>query len=416
MFRFIHTADWHLGQSFYGYDRDFEHGRFLEWLLAKLIERQPDALLIAGDVFDTVNPAATALRRFYEFLARVHTAMPSLQVVLTAGNHDAAARLEAPAELFQNLNITAVGTVARDAAGQVRYGKFLVPLRSVEGCVVAIAVAVPFLRPSDVPELPGANDAYLDGVREMYRQAAEAAREMRDGQFPGAALVALGHCHLQGGAESRDSERRLIIGGAEGLKPDIFPVEFAYVALGHLHKPQKFEGGRIQYSGSPIPLSFSELEYAHRVVEVELAATGISFTTHAIPKTAALVCVPTRSAPLAEVLRLLAEFPAAENLPADEWPFLEVRVLDDGPDPLRRLRIEQALAGKAARLASIKLALPEREAAVASPQAEPSLADLASMDPLDLLCVAHRDRYATEPDAELLTAFREILAMEGTRA
>ena len=82
MFRFIHTADWHLGQSFHGYDRDYEHGRFFDWLLATIVERNPDALIVAGDVFDTVNPAASAQRRFYDFLARVHAAAPDVQVVL----------------------------------------------------------------------------------------------------------------------------------------------------------------------------------------------------------------------------------------------------------------------------------------------------------------------------------------------
>jgi exonuclease SbcD len=72
MLRILHTADWHLGQSFHGYDRDYEHARFLEWLLQTMAERRPDALLIAGDIFDSVNPPATAQRRVYDFLAQAH--------------------------------------------------------------------------------------------------------------------------------------------------------------------------------------------------------------------------------------------------------------------------------------------------------------------------------------------------------
>ena len=181
MLRLCHTADWHLGQVFHGYDRDHEHACFLAWLLETLTARRPDALLVAGDVFDTVNPSAVAQRRFYDFLARAHAALPSLQIVLIAGNHDAAARLEAPSSLLESLRITVVGTVPRDAAGEPEAGKFLVPLRDAAGKVQAIVLAVPFLRPSDVPVLPDAADPYLDGIRALYRRATDAALA----QYPG---------------------------------------------------------------------------------------------------------------------------------------------------------------------------------------------------------------------------------------
>ena len=94
MFTVFHTADWHLGQSFCGFDRDYEHRCFLDWLLSEMQSQRPDALIIAGDVFDTINPSAVAQKRFYNFLADAHAALPRLQIVLTAGNHDAGARLD----------------------------------------------------------------------------------------------------------------------------------------------------------------------------------------------------------------------------------------------------------------------------------------------------------------------------------
>jgi exonuclease SbcD len=87
--RVFHTADWHLGQTFHAFDRDYEHGRFLEWLLQALAERKPDALLIAGDIFDTINPSAAAQKRYFGFLAEARRRLPALQIVVTAGNHDA---------------------------------------------------------------------------------------------------------------------------------------------------------------------------------------------------------------------------------------------------------------------------------------------------------------------------------------
>lgn len=413
MLRILHTADWHLGQSFHGYDRDYEHALFLDWLLSTLTARRVDALLIAGDIFDSVNPSATAQRRFFDFLARAHAALPALQIVLTAGNHDAGARLEAFAVLLESLNITVVGTVSRDAAGAIQHQRFLVPLKDANGHVAAIAIAVPFLRPADVPEVPESSDFYLDGIRELYRRAIEEARVLRDREHPQAALVALGHCHMQDAAESRDSERRIVIGGAEALRADTFPADLAYVALGHLHRPQELDGGRIRYSGSPIPLSFSEKDYAHRVVEIVLDDAGRATAAPVpVPKTAALQRLPAdHAAPIAEVLQLLADTVFDAELPPEAHPFLEVRVLDDGPDPTRRRRIEEALAGKAVRLASIKLESPPRSAAAAeAAAAAPVLADLSALDPEEIARAAHRERYGTEPEPAVLAALREILA------
>ena len=416
MLRILHTADWHLGQIFHGFDRDYEHGLFLEWLLRTLEERQTDALLIAGDIFDSVNPSATAQRRFYDFLARAHTRLPRLQIVLTAGNHDAGARLEAPASLMESLNITVVGTVPRDADGALQYRRFVAPLRDAQGRVAALALAVPFLRPADVPEVVEAVDAYLDGIRELYRRVVEVAQTLREQEYPQAVLVGMGHCHIQGGEESRDSERRIVIGGAEVLRTDTFPAELAYVALGHLHRPQEFEGGRLHYCGSPIPLSFSEKDNEHRVVEIVLdGAGGATFHSVLIPKSAALQRLPAdKAVPIAELLQVLAQTVFDDSLPPEAYPFLELRVLDDGPDPTRRRRIEEALVGKAVRLASIKLESPPRAAdplAIIGP-ALPALADLSALDPEEILLAAHRERYRTEPEAEVLAAFREILATE----
>jgi exonuclease SbcD len=411
MLRILHTADWHLGQVFHGYDRDYEHLRFLEWLLRALTERETDALLVAGDVFDSVNPSATAQRRFFDFLARAHAARPALQMVVTAGNHDAGARLEAPAGLLESLNITVVGTVPRDAAGAIEHPRFLVPLTDARGDVAAIAIAVPFLRPADVPEAPDARDFYLDGIRELYRCAIESAQALRE-RHPRAALIALGHCHIQDAIESRDSERRIVIGGAEALGADTFPADLAYVALGHLHRPQEFDAGRICYCGSPIPLSFSEKDYAHRLVEIVLDEAGApAIGSVLVPKSAALQRLPARgAAAIEEVLRLLADTEFDATLPAEAWPFLEVRVLDEGPDPARRRRIEETLAGKPVRLASIKLeSLPRGQPPVAAPDHAPSLADLSSLDPEEIAIAAHRERYQAGPEPGVLAALREIL-------
>lgn len=333
-FRFIHTADWHLGQQFHGFERSAEHALFLDWLLTTLTERQPDALLVSGDIFDTIHPPATAQRRFYRFLADARVACPALQIILTAGNHDSGTRLEAPSDLLSSLDIQVVGTIPRRSNGTVDSSRLLVPLRSRKGAVEVIALAVPFLRPSDVPVVEGARDPYLDGIREFHRALVDEAIALRDASFPRAALVALGHCHLTGAEESRESERCLVIGGSEALGIDAYPKQLAYVALGHLHKPQSLDGGRIRYSGSPIPLSFSERRYQHRVLEVVVEEGAlVSVTDIPVPRTVPLQRVPESGAvSLPEILTLLGQLPEATTVPPEDHPFIEVHVLDDGPD------------------------------------------------------------------------------------
>lgn len=414
MLTVFHTADWHLGQSFFGFDRDFEHAAFLEWLLQELQLQRPDALLVAGDVFDSINPSAQSQRRYYNFLARAHALLPELQIVITAGNHDAGARLEAPSELLNSLKVNVVGTVSRDEQGAIDLQKFLIPLRNREGNVEAIALAVPFLRPSDVPLLTEATDPYLDGIRGLYREVTDAALLFRSTHCPNAAIIAMGHCHLSGGQESLDSERRLVIGGAEALHADTFAAEIAYVALGHLHKPQQFREGSIRYCGSPIPLSFAETGYDHQILRLAFANGQLNgVDAIAIPRTASLRTVPGQGAcSIDELLPQLHALELDASLPPEQHPFLEVRVLEDQPDPTRRKRIEDALEGKPIRLASIKVESAARRAESGDAMIEQEDFDLKTINPEEIFLSAHLEKYGTAADEALINAFREILLQE----
>lgn len=414
MLRVLHTADWHLGQSFCGFDRDYEHSRFLDWLLSQIHALQPDALLLPGDVFDSINPSARAQQRFYNFLAASHAALPSLEIVVTAGNHDAAARLEAPRNLLDSLNISVVGTVPRDDDGEIDVQRFLVPLHNNSGVVSGIALAVPFLRPADVPFLPDADDPYLAGIRELYRQVTEAALRMQSGQYPDAALIGMGHCHLSGGSESPDSERRLVVGGAEALAADTFDSRMSYIALGHLHRAQKFGQGRIRYSGSPIPLSFAETGYRHQILQATFEATELQTVDEIpVPRSTPLMKIPPRgAAPLDELLSRLQALDLEPSLPPEQQPFLEVRVQEAGPDPTRRTRIEQALEGQPVRLASIKVERPGNADGQDNDAGLPDTVSPQELQPLDVLMGVWREKYDSEPDAAVLEVFREILLQE----
>ncbi len=243
--RLLHTSDWHLGQTLHEFERDYEHQCFLDWLLDTLETEQVEALLIAGDIFDNANPSAAAQKQFYGFLTAAKRRVPHLNIVIIAGNHDSSGRLEAPGSLFAAFGATVVGHTRQH--GEINLDRLVTPLKNRAGDIAAWVLAIPFLRPGDVPLVETEGDRYLKGVELLYRQTLDQALSRRE---PGQAIIALGHCHMSGGRTSEDSERRLVIGGAEALPVEIFDPIIAYAALGHLHRAQKVGG---QDRGCAIP-------------------------------------------------------------------------------------------------------------------------------------------------------------------
>jgi exonuclease SbcD len=405
--RLLHTSDWHLGQTLHTYDRSYEHQCFLDWLVETIVAEQADALLIAGDVFDNANPSALAQRQLYGFLQQARARAPWLQVLVIAGNHDSAGRLEAPTPLLEMHGTTVVGNVVRGADGAIDLERLLVPLADRSGAVKAWCLAIPFLRPGDVPRLDGepATDPYLQGIALLYQQAFALARaRCADGQ----AIVAMGHCHMVDGQSSLDSERRIVIGGTDALPAAMFDPSIAYAALGHLHLAQRV--GRqehLRYCGSPLPLSFSEVNYQHQVLRIDLdGCRAREVASIRVPRAVDLLRVPATPAPLAEVLAALEalDLPA---LPPHAQPYLEVRVLLDGPEPGLRAQIEAAIAGKPVRLAKIE---PTRKLATAAPEHDAlTLDQLAQLRPDDIFKRLYEQRYGEHAPDEQLSAFAELM-------
>ncbi|MEC4746987.1 exonuclease SbcCD subunit D C-terminal domain-containing protein [Methylomicrobium sp. Wu6] len=406
--RIFHTSDWHLGHSLRGFDRQFEHQCFLDWLLGQIREQDIDALLVTGDIFDNANPSSASQKQLYRFLQAARETAPHLRVVMIAGNHDSPSRLEAPSPLLDLFDTRVVGQTLRKQDGSVDTASLIVPLHDRNGVLRAWCLAVPFLRPGDVPRVETDGDAYLAGVEALYQQALQEVLSKRQA---GEAIVALGHCHLDGGAVSLESERRIVVGGLESLSVAIFDRHIAYAALGHLHLPQSV-GGRdwVRYSGSPLPMSFSEIDYPHQVVCVELEGEQLkSIQSHYVPRIVDLLRIPAKPAPLPDVLETLAALPFAEPALSEErWPYLEVRVLFDAPEPGARSAIESVLAGKPVRLAGIDVSY-QRGNDPASTTADLGLGDLSHLQPEDVLKRHYQSQYGTAVPTELLQVFQELL-------
>ncbi|MEY2631627.1 MAG: Exonuclease SbcD [Pseudomonadota bacterium] len=406
--RLLHTSDWHLGQSFHEHDRQAEHQAFLDGLLHCLAQEQPDALLIAGDLYDSSNPPASAQHQFHRFLIAARAALPRLRIVLIAGNHDAPGRLDAMAPLLQLLDATVIGQVPRQPDQSPDLDRMLLPLPGPDGAIAAWCLALPFLRPADVPRCPDAADPYQAGIVALYRQLQERALARRQ---PGQALIAMGHCHMQHGEVSQDSERPLVIGGAEALPASLFGPELAYVALGHLHRAQQVGGqSRLRYSGSPLPLSFAEIDYPHQLLRIDLDGEQLrEVRSLPVARPVPLLRVPSRPAPLPQVEAELAALQLPEDGPP---PYLEVRVRLDAPEPDLRRRIETALGDRRVRLARIEVSRSARSEDLELPGY--SLDELARLAPEQVFARLCQEKIGPDtPErpglvAELEQAFREL--------
>lgn len=397
--RILHTSDWHLGHTLHNAGREFEHRAFLAWLIEQLQVREVDALLISGDIFDTANAGAGPQEMWYGFLAEALAARPRLQVVGIAGNHDSAARLEAPDHLLRRFAIRIVGSLPRDGGGVFDPRGLLVPLKDREGTPRAMVIAMPFLRSGDLPEVE-AEDPLVSGVAALYGRALEAALPA------GLPILAMGHCYLVDGQVSDLSERKILGGNQHALPAALFPEALAYVALGHLHLPQGLGQGRIRYSGSPIPLSMGERHYPHSVTVLDLLADGaIAQEQVRIPRARGLRRVPEEGAlPLEEALAALR---GLEPAPAGPEPFLEVAVALDKPDGNLGALLEKALEDKGYYLAVYKAHCQGTGQALGD--AEPAGRGLQDLREEDVFRRKWERDFKSELPASYLAAFHELL-------
>lgn len=402
--RFLHTADWHIGQLFHEFDRTYEHKKFLDWLETILQSQAIDVLLVSGDVFDISNPAAASIKLFYRFINNVTKANPDLQVIITAGNHDSASRLEAPKPLLESSRVHIVGVVQKGENGEIDYEKLLIPLYSSDQNLAAYCLAIPFLRMGDYPSIKDCANPYTEGVHALYQQAYEYVVSKINPEIP---VIAMGHLHTQNAQiTDLDKTERLIMGGAECVSDAAFHENIKYVALGHIHKAQRIGGKEhVRYSGSPLPMSFSELNYKHQVIVFDLENDVRNIESIEIPEFVLLLRVPLKHQPLHEVLAELEFLPLVDEFP-ETAPFLEVRVFLDGPEPALRHKVESVLQGKKVRLAKIDTKYPTKNSEVLMFKNTDNLNELK---PLDVFMKTYHQKYNSEVPSEMMSLFNQAL-------
>lgn len=274
-FKLLHTSDWHLGRRLYGRRRYDEQTAFLDWLTHLLDDEGIDLLIVAGDIFDSSTPSHRAQTLYYRFLYQA-AKTACRHIVIIAGNHDAPALLEAPKALLAQLDVHVVGRAADQAEEEI------LTLKNEAGQPEAIVCAVPYLRDREVRtsstgESTGDKQRLLlAGIGDHYARVLDLAREQSQRLAVPVPLIATGHLFAAGGrTRADDGVRELYVGALVRVDAALFGDDLDYLALGHLHSPQRVAGEEhLRYSGAPLAMSFAEAGRSKGVLVCEWSAAG----------------------------------------------------------------------------------------------------------------------------------------------
>jgi exonuclease SbcD len=397
--RLLHTSDWHLGRALDHRKRYDEYEAFLNWL-AELIESQEiDALLVAGDVFDSSTPSNRAQELYYRFLCRV-AASPRRHVVVTAGNHDSPSFLDAPRELLKFLNIHVVGCASESPADEV------IVIKGPDGEPGLIVCAVPYLRDRDIRTAEAGESVedkerkIVEGIRTHYRMVYDAARQKQASLKRTVPIVAMGHLYTEGGRTvDGDGVRELYIGSLLHVGRDVFPEGIGYLALGHLHIPQCVGGSDfIRYSGSPLPIGFGEAAQEKSVILVEFSDEAPIVAEIPVPRFQELRTLRGDWPTLARDLEVL------KGRGSSAW----LEILYEGDEAAGDLqkRLDEAVEGTGIEVLRVRNSRM-LERAMSGKGGEKTLDDLNVTDVFER-CLDDRN-VSTERRPALLSAYREII-------
>ncbi|GAA0344626.1 exonuclease subunit SbcD [Morganella psychrotolerans] len=329
--KIIHTSDWHLGQYFYTKNRLHEHQQFSDWLINLIEKQQVDALIIAGDIFDTASPPSYARELYNQFVAKLQRT--GCHLIVLAGNHDAVATLNESRELLACLNVNVVARPDPEQDLIVLYNKQKRP--------GAIVCAIPFLRPRDIllsqagQSESEKQQALLNAIQLYYQSLYDKAMAKRTELSADVPIIMTGHLTTVG-AKTTDSVRDIYIGTLEAFPAGAFPPA-DYIALGHIHRAQNIgDSGTVRYSGSPVPLSFDETGQEKSVFLLTLNDTQITnIEPVTVPCFQPMVCL---KGDLDTISRALSQFPLRDEKIQPVWLDIEIAGRDYLPDIQKRIQ------------------------------------------------------------------------------
>ena len=394
--RILHTSDWHLGQHFIGKSRALEHAAFLRWLVAKVNELKVDALIVAGDIFDTATPPSYARELYNQFIVDLQPS--GCQLVVLGGNHDSPAVLAESKQLLAKLNTSVIPIVPAELSQQ------LIALNNSDNQAGCLLAAVPFLRSRDLLQSQAGQSGQQkqqnlqQAIAEHYQQLFTLAQQYNQQHQLQLPIMMTGHLTTVGVSQS-ESVRDIYIGTLEAFSASAFPPA-DYIALGHIHQAQQLNSTTdIRYSGSPIALSFDEARQQKQLWLVEFAGSNKTVSSVAIPCFQPLASIKTDLAGLpAKLAPLLA------NISGDERLWLEVVIgSSDGYLTDLQLRVEKLLGELPVEL--LRLRRERSQTGISLQQLEQT--SLAELTPADVWQARLADEVLTAEQQQQLTALHQ---------
>lgn len=388
----IHTSDWHLGQSFYGIERSEEHLFFLEQLCSIIREESPQVLIISGDIYDSVAPNLTTQKLYNKMLLELHATLPSMKIVVTAGNHDSSSRLELNESLWEAFDVKIVGNIDRKD-DVVNYDKHIVEIYNGNGERCCYVIAVPYVYHANYPLIENSNE---NRMYCFHQKLIDRVNEMNKDGLP---IIMTGHLAVTGidikGHEA--NQTRLVFEHIENLGNG-----YDYLALGHIHRPQFVVGTKnARYSGSPLPVNFDE-DYVHTVsiVEIEKHSTPPIIREIEIKPLIPFYTIPQKGGNIDEVLQAIQSLPKGKSYVRVKLNVKDIVPMSD------RNRIEEEFTRIEAELCELQ---PIREQKTSNKKLNIAVEEIKRISPIEIAKDYYRQHFGCEMDEELKQMFFESI-------
>ncbi|MFD0976894.1 exonuclease subunit SbcD [Salinimicrobium gaetbulicola] len=395
--KILHTADWHIGKKLHKNELSEDFDLFIDWLCQLVEKEKIDLLLVSGDVFDLANPSSEARRQYYRALMKLKKY--ECKIILTGGNHDSPAMLDAPKEVLRELDIDIIGGLPESVE------ETIIAVTGKSGVPEVVIAALPFLRDSDLRSAADGitYDDRLEATRKGIKNTFFEASEICRLKYPNTPALAMGHL-FAAGMETSESEREIQIGNQAAFEASHFGDYFKYIALGHIHKPQRVTAAvPTFYSGSPLPLSFSERKDEKRILLID-TDNGWEPESIRIPVFRNLLKISGTLNELQEKLESLSEKQKLESL-------IEVELLEEQYDAMKLFNLDELVSNfnkpgyrivkhRATFLKQLKGASDVYEAGI-------KLEDLKPKDVFLELIGNHE--YDEDTKKEIISAFDELL-------
>ncbi|MGM0932701.1 MAG: exonuclease SbcCD subunit D C-terminal domain-containing protein [Bacteroidota bacterium] len=394
--KILHTADWHIGKKLHKHELSEDFELFIVWLCDFIEKEAVDVLLISGDVFDLANPSSEARKQYYRALMRLRKL--DCKLVITGGNHDSPAMLDAPQEILRELEMHVIGGLPENME------ELLIPIKNEKEETELVIAALPYLRDADLRSAADGQtyEDRLEAIRAGIQQCFENAADLCRKNYPGIPTIAMGHL-FAAGAETSESEREIQIGNLAAFNANQFGDYFNYIALGHIHKPQKLNSSiPTYYSGSPLPLSFSERKDNKRVLLLN-TENGWEPENIPVPAFRSLLKISGSLEDLELKLRDPGDRKNLESL-------IEVELTEENYDAAKILQLDTIVSNfelEGFRIVKHRVNFRNRIAGASEIYQEQKLEDLKPREVF--LELINRQEYDDKTKEEILSAFEELL-------